>query len=91
MPYLLRTWMYGSAILYSVDMFARHLPGWAAAIVHANPILVYIELARYALMTNPPLASTFTELWIMGGAWAAVAAMFGFVYFWAGEPEYGRG
>jgi teichoic acid transport system permease protein len=91
MPYLLRTWMYGSAILYSVDMFARHLPGWAAAIVHANPILVYIELARYALMTNPPLASTFTELWIMGGAWAAVAALFGFVYFWAGEPEYGRG
>jgi teichoic acid transport system permease protein len=90
-PYLLRIWMYGSAILYSVDVFDKHLPAWAAAILHANPLLIYIELARYALMTNPPLATTFTELWIMGGAWAAVAALFGFVYFWAGEPEYGRG
>ena len=90
-PYLTRTWMYGSGILYSVEVFAKHLPGWAIAIVHANPLLVYIELARYALMTEAPLASTFRELWIMGGAWAAVAAVFGFVYFWAGEPEYGRG
>jgi teichoic acid transport system permease protein len=90
-PYLLRTWMYGSAILYSVDVFVKHLPWWGSEIVHANPLLIYIELARYAMMENPPLASTFSHLWIMAGAWAVVSCVFGFLYFWRGEPEYGRG
>jgi teichoic acid transport system permease protein len=31
------------------------------------------------------------ELWVMAGAWAAVACVFGFLYFWRGESEYGRG
>jgi teichoic acid transport system permease protein len=91
LPYLLRTWMYCSGVLYSVSVFAVHLPAWAVHIAHANPALVYIELARYALMEDVPLASEFGELWIMGGVWAFVACTFGFLYFWRAEPEYGRG
>ena len=91
LPYVLRVWMYGSAVLYSVDLFARHLPEWAQVIVHANPALVYIELARYALMENVPLASSPAELWLMGGAWAVVVGAAGFIFFWRAEAEYGRG
>jgi teichoic acid transport system permease protein len=72
-------------------MYIRHLPEWIIPVVHANPMLVYIELARYSLMENPPLASTPMELWVMGGAWAAVSFVGGFLYFWRGEAEYGRG
>jgi teichoic acid transport system permease protein len=90
-PYLLRIWMYGSGVLYSVHVFVQHLPAWAVAVVHANPLLVYIELGRHSLMESPPLASTIMELWVMAGAWAFVSCVFGFLYFWRGESEYGRG
>ncbi|HLT11523.1 MAG TPA: ABC transporter permease [Micromonosporaceae bacterium] len=91
MPYLLRTWMYASGVLYSVELFARHLPAWAANLLHANPLLVYIELARMSLLDQPVLASTPTELWIMGAGWALLTCVVGFIYFWRGESEYGRG
>ncbi|MBX6751965.1 MAG: ABC transporter permease [Micromonosporaceae bacterium] len=91
LPYLLRTWMYASGVLYSVDMFALHLPSWATPIMHANPASVFIELARYSLMEGIPMASSFEWLWLMAGAWSVVALVLGFVYFWRGEPEYGRG
>lgn len=91
LPHLLRVWMYSSGVLYSVDLFAQHLPGWAQTILHANPALVYIELARYALMENVPLTSSFAELWLKGIVWAVVACAAGFVFFWRAEAEYGRG
>jgi teichoic acid transport system permease protein len=90
-PYVSRTWMYCSGVLFSVSVFAEHLPAWASAVARANPLLVYIELARYALMRTPPTASSVPHLWIMAGGWALVSLIFGFVYFWRGESEYGRG
>lgn len=91
LPYILRVWMYGSGVLYSVERFAENLPSWLVPVVHANPLLVYIELVRHALMENVPVTSSTTELWIKGGAWALVAFVVGFLYFWRGEAEYGRG
>ncbi|MFI6819906.1 ABC transporter permease [Micromonospora sp. NPDC050187] len=91
MPFVMRTWMYASGVLYSVDNFARHLPGWAQAIVEANPLLIYIELVRHALMEDIPLTSTAPQLWLVGTIWALIAFIGGYVYFWRGEQEYGRG
>lgn len=90
LPYMLRVWMYASGVLYSVTVFEANLPAWAVPVVHANPLLVYIELARHSLMENVPLTSSVTQLWITGGIWALVAFGVGFVYFWRGEAEYGR-
>ncbi|MET8366434.1 ABC transporter permease [Micromonospora sp. NPDC005194] len=91
MPFLMRTWMYGSGVLYSVSLFAR-LPGWAAALVQFNPLLVYIELARYALLDEPPMLNeSLTQLWLVAAGWALVAGIGGYIYFWRGEQEYGRG
>ncbi|MEU3453766.1 ABC transporter permease [Micromonospora sp. NPDC006766] len=93
MPFVLRTWMYASGVLYSVKLFEDRLPGWAATLMEANPALVFIELARYALLDShqanlvgPPL-----QLWGFAVAWAVVMGLGGFVYFWRGEEEYGRG
>jgi len=91
MPFAMRTWMYASGVLYSVENFSKHLPGWAATVIEANPLLVYIELFRLALMEDVPLTSGPTRLWLLGSAWAVLALVAGFIYFWRGEQEYGRG
>ncbi|TDB77818.1 ABC transporter permease [Micromonospora sp. KC723] len=91
MPFIMRTWMYGSGVLYSVSLFKR-LPEWAATLIQYNPMLVYIELARHALLEQAPLLNeSLTQLWLVAAAWAVVAGIGGFVYFWRGEQEYGRG
>ncbi|MFC5923488.1 ABC transporter permease [Micromonospora vulcania] len=91
MPFVLRTWMYGSGVLYNVSLFEK-LPGWATTLVQYNPMLVYIELARYALLEQAPLLNeSLTRLWLVAVGWALVAGIGGYIYFWRGEQEYGRG
>ncbi|MBB5827640.1 ABC transporter permease [Micromonospora carbonacea] len=92
MPFLVRTWMYGSGVLYNVALFEENLPGWATRIVEANPMLVYIELARHALLEGAPLLnSSMVQAWSYAVGWAVVMGVGGFIYFWRGEQEYGRG
>ncbi|GAA2704105.1 ABC transporter permease [Micromonospora olivasterospora] len=92
MPFVMRTWMYGSGVLYSVALFEERLPGWATRLVEANPMLVYIELARHALLEGAPLlSSSMLQAWSYAVGWAVVMGVGGFIYFWRGEQEYGRG
>lgn len=90
-PFVMRTWMYASGVLYSVELFEDHLPGWATRLMEANPLLVYIELARHALLEGAPLASPVPLLWAYATGWAVLMGIGGYVYFWRGEQEYGRG
>jgi teichoic acid transport system permease protein len=90
-PFAMRTWMYGSAVLYPVTMFTDHLNGWALTVVESNPLLIYIELMRHALLENVTLVGPPLQLWLTGAAWALVAGIGGYIYFWRGEKEYGRG
>jgi teichoic acid transport system permease protein len=91
MPFILRTWMYASGVLYSVELFSEHLPGPVAQLMHVNPMLVFIELMRDALLPNAPIASPTPQLWLLAVGWATLVGFGGFVYFWRGEKEYGRG
>ncbi|MEU5550413.1 ABC transporter permease [Micromonospora sp. NPDC047793] len=92
MPFVLRAWMYGSGVLYSVTLFSENLPGWATGIVQFNPMLVYIELARSALLEETPLLNDSLPLtWLIAVGWAVVMGIGGYLYFWRGEQEYGRG
>ena len=90
-PFIMRVWMYGSAVLYPVTQFTEHLHGWKLNLVLANPMLVYIELMRHALMENVTLAGTPMRLWTEAIIWAAVMGVGGYAYFWRGEKGYGRG
>jgi teichoic acid transport system permease protein len=91
-PFIMRVWLYGSAVIYPVTNFERALHGgWKLYLVEANPLLVYIELMRHALMEDIPLAGTPTRLWIEALVWAVVMGVGGYVYFWRGEKGYGRG
>jgi teichoic acid transport system permease protein len=90
-PFIMRVWMYGSAVLYPVTQFTNHLHGWKLAVVEANPLLVFIELMRHALMENVELAGPPMRLWIQAIIWALVVGIGGYAYFWRGEKGYGRG
>lgn len=92
MPFILRTWMYASGVFYSVDRLDEHLPAAATAALQANPMLVYIELIRFALLeTPPPPGQPIWLMWTIAAGWALLVGTGGYLWFWRGEQEYGRG
>jgi teichoic acid transport system permease protein len=90
-PFIMRIWMYTSAVIYPVTNFTKHLHGWKLWLIEANPMLVFIDLMRHALMENVKLAGSPTRLWAEAVIWALVVGIGGYVYFWRGEKGYGRG
>jgi teichoic acid transport system permease protein len=90
-PFIMRIWMYASAVLYPVQRFTDELHGWKLHVVEANPLLVFIELMRHALMEKVRLAGSPRLLWTEAAVWALVVFATGFVFFWRGEKGYGRG
>jgi teichoic acid transport system permease protein len=91
LPFIMRTWMYASGVFYAIGNFKDNLPRVVYEIMLANPLLVYIELARDALLPGTPISSSSQQLWLLGVAWAVVVALGGFVFFWRAEEAYGRG
>jgi teichoic acid transport system permease protein len=90
-PFIMRIWMYLSAVLYPVQKFTDHLHGWKLHVLEANPLLVYIELIRFSLLDNVTLAGAPMVLWLEAVSWAFAVCFIGFVFFWRGEKGYGRG
>jgi teichoic acid transport system permease protein len=55
LPFLMRTWLYLSGVLYSIQqLVAQHAQnyGWATTLLQANPAAVYITLMRDSLLTS---------------------------------------
>jgi teichoic acid transport system permease protein len=90
-PFVMRMWFYMSAVLYPVTRFTDHLSGWKLHLVEANPMLVFIDLMRHALMEDVPLAASPTLMWLEAIGWTLLVGTGGYVYFWRGEKGYGRG
>ncbi|MFG3090943.1 ABC transporter permease [Streptomyces antibioticus] len=94
MPFVLRTWMYGSGVMWSLDkVLAGHsgLPSWVGDVLRANPAAVYIDLMRFALIDSFHAAQLPPHVWALATGWALLAGVGGFIYFWKAEETYGRG
>jgi teichoic acid transport system permease protein len=94
MPFVLRTWMYASGVMWSIDhMLSRHtdLPGWVLPVLQANPAAVYIDLMRFALIDSFRASQLPAHVWLTATGWALLAGVGGFIYFWKAEETYGRG
>ena len=55
LPFLMRTWLYLSGVLYSIQqLVAQHSQnyGWATTLLQLNPAAVYITLVRNSLLTS---------------------------------------
>jgi teichoic acid transport system permease protein len=91
-PFIMRVWLYGSAVIYPVTAFEERVHNPVLlAVVESNPLLIFIELMRHALMEEIPLANPAPVLWIKAVVWTTVMGVGGYVYFWRGEKGYGRG
>jgi teichoic acid transport system permease protein len=90
MPFVLRTWLYGSGVFYSLDSFIDGAPGPLATLLRWNPMVAFIDLMRYALIGSLPDARLPGRLWLSAGLWALVVGVGGFLFFWQAEEEYGR-
>ncbi|MCX5075131.1 ABC transporter permease [Streptomyces sp. NBC_00513] len=93
MPFVLRTWMYSSGVMWSIDQMLGkdHLPHWVETALKLNPAALYIDLVRFTLIDGFKAASLPHHVWPIAIGWALLAGVGGFVYFWKAEEEYGRG
>ncbi|MCD0485974.1 ABC transporter permease [Streptacidiphilus sp. ASG 303] len=89
MPFILRTWMYASGVMFNIANI--HVPAWSKTLLDVNPIAVYIDLMRFALLGSVHSDVLPPHVWAWAVGWAVVVGLGGFVYFWKAEEEYGRG
>ncbi|MDO0933619.1 ABC transporter permease [Streptomyces sp. DG2A-72] len=94
MPFVLRTWMYTSGVMWSIDhLLSKHhnWPSWVGPVLQANPAAVYIDLMRFALIDSFHASQLPPHVWAIATGWALLAGVGGFIYFWKAEETYGRG
>ncbi|MHB9861322.1 ABC transporter permease [Streptomyces sp. YIM S03343] len=93
MPFLLRTWMYVSGVMWSIEKLSASdgMPNLVKVALQLNPAAVYIGLMRYALIDSFHSSQLPHHVWLAAAAWAFIAAIGGFIYFWKAEETYGRG
>jgi teichoic acid transport system permease protein len=129
LPFLLRTWLYLSGVIFSIATLSIKTHRWIVVALQLNPAALYITLIRNALLQtqrqstpgSQPYNARLCHVWATLGhqaaapkqyqldsaychyyanpshfwyyaiAWAAVAIVVGFFFFWRAEAKYGRG
>ncbi|MFJ9031709.1 ABC transporter permease [Streptomyces sp. NPDC102274] len=91
MPFVMRTWMYASGVMFSIPLMLKDKPAWIADVLQYNPAAVYMDLVRYALIDGYGSSNLPAHVWLVALAWSVLLGVVGFVYFWKAEERYGRG
>jgi teichoic acid transport system permease protein len=91
MPFILRTWMYLSGVMYSIDKLTVGAPHIVRILLDINPAAVYIDLMRYALIDSVTASQMPPHVWASAVGWALLVGVGGYIYFWKAEESYGRG
>ncbi|MFG2648883.1 ABC transporter permease [Streptomyces sp. NPDC048436] len=91
MPFVMRTWMYASGVMFSIPVMLKSRPEWIADILQWNPAAIYMDLMRFALIDGYGSEYLPAHVWAVAAGWAVLVAAGGFVYFWKAEERYGRG
>ncbi|MER7111797.1 ABC transporter permease [Streptomyces sp. NPDC000229] len=91
MPFVMRTWMYGSGVMFSIPIMLKDKPAWIADVLMYNPAAIYMDLIRFALIDGYGSENLPSHVWLAALLWAVLVGVAGFVYFWKAEERYGRG
>ncbi|GAA2406523.1 ABC transporter permease [Streptomyces glaucosporus] len=94
MPFVMRTWMYASGVMFSLEYMLREragAPEWLVTAAQANPAAVYMDLMRFALIDGYTVSDLPPYAWALAAGWAVLIGVGGFVFFWKAEERYGRG
>jgi teichoic acid transport system permease protein len=81
LPFLMRTWLYISGVIYSVQqVVAAHSQhyGWATTLLQVNPAAIYLTLVRNSLLASQrdsafgakPFNAARCQAWARGGKFA---------------------
>ncbi|MEU9299930.1 ABC transporter permease [Streptomyces sp. NPDC048269] len=91
MPFVTRTWMYASGVMFSINTMLKDRPQWIADALQWNPAAIYMDLIRFALIDDYGAENLPPHVWAFAVGWAVLIGLGGFVYFWKAEERYGRG
>jgi teichoic acid transport system permease protein len=91
MPFVMRTWMYASGVMFSIPIMLQDRPAWMANVLQWNPAAIYMDLMRFALIDGYGSENLPNHVWAAAAGWAVLFMVGGFVYFWKAEERYGRG
>ncbi|WP_407836326.1 ABC transporter permease [Streptomyces sp. DSM 116496] len=91
MPFVTRTWMYASGVMFSINEMLKDKPAWIADALQWNPAAIYMDLIRFALIDGYGRENLPPHVWAFAVGWAVLIGAGGFVYFWKAEERYGRG
>ncbi|MFJ8079538.1 ABC transporter permease [Streptomyces sp. NPDC096205] len=91
MPFVMRTWMYASGVMFSIPIMLQDRPAWLANVLQWNPAAIYMDLMRFALIDGYGSENLPNHVWAAAAGWAVLFMVGGFVYFWKAEERYGRG
>ena len=129
LPFLMRTWLYVSGVLFSIQTLDIKSHRWLVVLLELNPAALYITLIRNAVLQSQRLSAPGSKpynkalcqawntlghkvgasvkyqydsaychyytnpshFWYYAVAWAVVAVVIGFFFFWRAEARYGRG
>ena len=91
MPFIMRTWMYASGVMFSIPVMLKDQPAWIADLLQYNPAALHMDLIRFALIDGYGASNLPPHVWAVTVAWSVVIGVGGFVYFWKAEERYGRG
>lgn len=91
MPFIMRTWMYASGVMFSIPLMLEDKPAWIADLLQWNPAAIYMDLIRFALIDDYGSSNLPDHVWAFAVGWAVLFGVCGFVYFWKAEERYGRG
>ncbi|MEU8540608.1 ABC transporter permease [Streptomyces sp. NPDC048717] len=91
MPFIMRTWMYASGVMFSIPVMLKDKPAWIADLLQYNPAALYMDLIRFALIDGYGSQNLPSHVWFAALAWSVAIGIGGFVYFWKAEERYGRG
>ncbi|GHJ50429.1 transport permease protein [Catellatospora sp. TT07R-123] len=91
-PFLLRTWLYASGVFFSLGTAIKNAPHFVKVLLQLNPMVPFIELTREILGVSSGIKpESVPAMWAVAAGWALLLSVGGFLYFWRGEKEYGRG
>ena len=96
LPFIMRVLMYASGVIFPVSLYVERMeiPETSKAIVGGileyQPVAVYLYLVRSVLMQEEDMFPHSGLMWALGGAWAVLFFVIGFIVFWRGEERYGR-
>ncbi|MFF5447742.1 ABC transporter permease [Streptomyces sp. NPDC012888] len=91
MPFVMRTWMYASGVMFPIATVLKDRPAWIADLLLWNPAAIYMDLIRFALIDEYASSNLPPHVWAFAVGWAVVIGLGGFIYFWKAEERYGRG